>query len=78
MLESKLMTEHEKADIFMQSLELEKEGLKEEALELRRTMPMPAYLAKFFKDKLGAETLLELDWNLAEAEAEYGQDWLAS
>ena len=77
-MESKLMTEHEKADIFMRSLELENAGQEEEALALRRTMPMPAYLAMFFKEKLGAETLLELDWNLAEAEAEYGSDWLAS
>jgi hypothetical protein len=77
-MESKLMTEREKADIFMKSMELQNAGNKDEAKALRRTMPMKPYLAKFIKEKLGTEVLLELDWNLAEAEAEFGQDWLAS
>jgi hypothetical protein len=77
-MESKLMTENEKADIVMRSIELQKSGQEDEAFELRRTIPMPPYLAKFMKEKLGADVLVELDWNLAEAEAEYGQDWLAS
>ena len=78
MMESKLMTEREKADIFMKSFEIQDAGQKDEAQALRRTVPMSPWLAKFIKEKLGAETLLELDWNMAEAEAEYGQDWLAS
>ena len=77
-MESKLMTEREKADIFMRSFEIQDAGQKDEAQALRRTVPMSPWLAKFIKENLGAETLLELDWNMAEAEAEYGQDWLAS
>ena len=77
-MEHRLMTEREKADIAMRSFEMEDAGQIEEAMALRRTMPMPPWLAKFTKEKLGVETLLKLDWNLAEAEAEYGPDWLAS
>jgi hypothetical protein len=41
-------------------------------------MPLPAYLAKWAKKRFGMETLLKIGWNLfeAEAEAEYGPDWL--
>ena len=77
-MEHKLMTEQEKAAIAMRSFEMEDEGQKEEAMALRRTMPIKPYLAKFIKEKLGADFLIENGYNLAEAEAEYGQDWLAS
>ena len=78
MMKSKLMTEQEKAAIAMRSFEMEDAGQREEAQALRRTKPLSPWLAKFIKDNLGTEVLLELDWNLAEAEAEYGSDWLAS
>jgi len=78
MVEHKLMTEYEKADIVMKSIKLQESGEKEKAMELRRTIPMKPYLAKFIKDKLGADFLIENDYNLAEAEAEYGLGWLAS
>ena len=74
----KLMTEQEKADIFMKSFDMEDSGQKEEALELRRTIPIPPYLAKFIKEKLGADFLIDNGYNLAEAEVEYGSGWLAS
>jgi len=77
-MEHKLMTEKEKAEIVMKSIKIQEAGQKEEAKALRRTIPLSPYLAKFVKEKLGVEALMELDWNLAEAEAEYGQDWLAS
>ena len=77
-MEHKLMTEYEKADIFMKSLKMREAGQIEEAKALRRTIPLSPYLAKFTKEKLGVDFLLELDWNLAEAEAEYGKDWLNS
>ncbi|MDR0220959.1 MAG: hypothetical protein LBI54_06110 [Lachnospiraceae bacterium] len=75
-MEHRLMTEREKADITMESFRLRKEGLIEEATALYRTVPVPAYLAKVFKEKVGADFLIEGGWNLAEAEAEYGPDWL--
>ena len=77
-MEHKLMTEQEKAAIVMKSIEMREAGQIEEAKALRRTIPLSPYLAKFTKEKLGVDFLLELDWNLAEAEAEYGKDWLNS
>jgi hypothetical protein len=70
------MTEREKADIYMKSVELKKAGKTAEALALRRQIPLPPYLAKFAKDNMGVDFLLEQGWNLAEAEKEYGTDWL--
>jgi hypothetical protein len=38
---------------------------------------MPAYLAKYWKKMMGADFLIQGGRNLAEAEAEFGKDWLA-
>jgi hypothetical protein len=70
------MTFEEKADLIMKSIELEKVGKAEEADTLMRQIPMPAYLAKAFKETVGADFLLENGYNLSEAEAEYGANWL--
>jgi hypothetical protein len=75
-MEHRLMTDREQADIIMKAHELRRTGKTEEAAALRRTIPVPAYLAKVFKEKVGADFLIQGGWNLAEAEAEYGQDWL--
>ena len=75
-MEHRLMTEREKADIFLKTLELEEAGQIEESKALHRTIPLPAYLAKIFKDKVGADFLVQGGYNLAEAEAAYGPDWL--
>jgi hypothetical protein len=77
MVEHRLMTEDEKVDTYMEVHRLREEGREEEATALRRTIPLPAFLAKVFKEKVGADFLIELGWNLAEAEAEYGPDWLS-
>ena len=77
-MEHKLMTEQEKADIFMKSFEMEDAGQNEEAQALRRTVPIPPYLAKFIKENQGADFLIKYGYNLAEAEVEYGSGWLAS
>jgi hypothetical protein len=39
--------------------------------------PLQPYLAKFVKEHLGADFLINLGWNLSEAEAEYGPGWLS-
>jgi hypothetical protein len=70
------MTLHEKLAIGMKSFELEDQGKFEEAERLHKQIPIPPYIAKFIKDYLGLDTLLEGGWNLSEAEAEYGSDWL--
>jgi hypothetical protein len=75
-MEHRLMTEHEKADIFMKSYELKQSGKEEEAIAMRRTIPLPAHLAQFAKKYMGSEFLIQSGWNLAEAEAKFGTDWL--
>jgi hypothetical protein len=75
-LSHKLMTDEEIGDVIMESHRLREAGRMEEATALHRTIPVPAYLAKLFKEKVGAEFLINGGWNLAEAEAEFGSDWL--
>jgi hypothetical protein len=70
------MTLHEKLQLGVKAIELEKQGRLEEAAKIRRQIPMPPYLAKFAKEHLGPDFLIKYDWNLTEAEAEYGSGWL--
>jgi hypothetical protein len=77
-MENKPMTEREKADITMRAIALQDEGKKEEAYNLLKTIPVPAYLVKILKEQFGIDYLITGGWNLSEAEAVYGRDWLAS
>jgi hypothetical protein len=70
------MSLHDQLAIGMKAIELRKQGKFEEADKLEHTIPIPAYLAKWAKKRFGAEILLKTGWNLSEAEAEYGHDWL--
>jgi hypothetical protein len=70
------MTEREKADIFMEAHKLREEGRNKEATVVQRGIPLPANLAKILKEQVGADFLIQNGWNLAEAEAEFGNDWL--
>lgn len=69
-----LMTEKEKAAITVRAIALRKEGKEDEAMALLKTTPMPPFLAKVTKEKMGIEYLD--GWNLSEAEAKFGPDWL--
>ena len=71
------MTLDEKLDIACRSAELSKAGDEEGALRLMKTAPLPPYLAKVYKEKVGVKELIESGWNLSEAEAEFGADWLS-
>jgi hypothetical protein len=75
-MEHKLMTVAEQVAIARKANALRAEGKTAEATALDRSIPTPAYLAKVFKDKVGADFLIQGGWNLAEAEAEFGSDWL--
>ncbi|GHT67649.1 hypothetical protein AGMMS50239_31210 [Bacteroidia bacterium] len=75
-MEYKEMTLEEKFAIGMKSFELEDAGLLEEADRVWKQIPLAPYLAKFCKEKIGVEFLIEQGYNLSEAEAEYGKDWL--
>jgi len=77
MPQAQTMTLDEKLAISCKAAELRKAGDKEGATRLLRTAPMPPYLAKVAKEKIGAEFLIKGGWNLSEAEAEFGPDWLS-
>ena len=71
-----LISEKEKADITLRAFALMDEGKKDEGMALFKTIPMPPFLAKIIKEKVGVDHLMESGWNLAEAEAKFGQGWL--
>ena len=70
------MSLDEKLAISNKALDLWDAGDKEGFSRLIRTAPMPPYLAKIAKEKIGADFLIKGGWNLSEAEAEFGSDWL--
>ena len=72
------MTLDEKLAISNRALDLLDAGDREGYSRLIRTAPMPPYLAKIFKEKVGVKPLLEAGYNLSEAEAEFGADWLSN
>ena len=76
MVQDRLMTQEEQTTICLKALELKNQGKSEEYEQMRKQVPLQPYLAKFVKDHLGSDFLLNLGWNLAEANVEYGSDWL--
>jgi hypothetical protein len=44
---------------------------------LREEIPLAPYLAGFAKKRLGPDFLINGGFNLSEAEAEFGEDWLS-
>ena len=69
------MTLDEKLKISCKAAELREAGDQEGAMRLMKTAPVPPYIAKVIKEKVGAEYLA--GWNLSEAEAEFGTGWLS-
>jgi len=76
MQEIETMTIGEKLAITGRAFELLDAGDKEGFSRVLRTAPMPAYLAKAAKDTIGVDFLINGGWNLSEAEATFGNDWL--
>ena len=76
MSQNKLMTLDEKLAIGCKAAELRKAGDEEGATRLMKTIPIPPYIAKVIKEKVGLDCLLNIDWNMAEVEAEFGSEWL--
>jgi hypothetical protein len=70
------MSLDEKLDISMRAIALEEAGDLEGADRLMKTLPLPPYIAKVTKEKLGLDHLLNSGWNLSEVEAEFGSEWL--
>jgi hypothetical protein len=76
MLQAQTMTLDEKLAISCKAAALRKAGDEEGASRLIKTAPLPPYLAKKKKKKVGVKQLIESGWNLSEAEAEFGPGWL--
>jgi len=78
MPQTQTMTLDEKLAIAMKAHELREAGDKEGANRLIMTTPLPPYIAKVIKEKVSLEVLLNMGWNLAEVEAEFGPEWLSA
>jgi len=76
MQQAQTMTIEEKLAISNKACLLWEAGDEEGASRLTRSIPMPPYLAKMAKEKMGLDFLISGGWNLSEAEAEFGPDWL--
>jgi len=70
------MSLDEKLAITCKVAALHDAGDEEGATRLIKTVPLPHYIAKVIKEKVGVDYLINSGWNLSEAEAEFGQDWL--
>jgi hypothetical protein len=70
------MSLDERSEISQKAHELRAVGKYEEAMAVSKTRPLSPYLAKILKEKVGVDYLRKSGWNLAEAEAEFGDDWL--
>jgi len=76
MPQAQTMTLDEKLAIGCKAAELRNAGDEEGHDRLIRSIPMPPYLAKVMKEKVGIDYLINGGWNLSEAEAEFGSTWL--
>jgi len=76
MPQAQTMTLDEKLAIGCKAAELSEAGDEEGYDRLMRSVPMPPYLAKIMKEKMGVDYLINGGWNLSEAEAEFGNNWL--
>ena len=72
------MTFDEKLTTCTKACLLLRAGDKEGHDRLMKSIPLPPYLAKIAKEKIGLDFLLSLGWNLSEVEAEFGQTWLSN
>jgi hypothetical protein len=76
MSQAQTMTLDEKLDLSCKAALLHKAGDEEGYERTMKLIPMPPYLAKWAKNHMGPNFLIEYGWNLSEAEAEFGEDWL--
>ena len=71
------MTLDEKLAIGCKAIELKKAGDRAGYERLTKTIPLPPYIAKVMKEKVGLDFLVNGGWNLSEAEAEFGSDFFS-
>jgi hypothetical protein len=77
MPQTQTMTLDEKLAISNKACALAEAGDHDGYIRIMKTAPMPPYLAKILKEKVGVDYLINEGWNLSEAEAEFGQNWLS-
>ena len=70
------LTNEQRFEIIQQYLAALDSGDDEEATRLHQLLPMAPQVAKVAKQVLGSQFLKESDFNLSDAEAEYGPNWL--
>jgi hypothetical protein len=70
------MTLDERLAIGMKAHEYLEAGNKAEAVRIMKQIPLAPHLAKVAKEFSGADFLIKCGFNLADAEAEFGPDWL--
>jgi hypothetical protein len=75
-MQAQTMTLDEKLAVGVKAAQLRQAGDEEGYSKLTLSIPMPPYLAKLMKEYMGKEFLLEGGYNLSEAEAEFGENWL--
>ena len=74
---SQTMSFEERLAISNKACALSAAGDEEGYSRLMRTIPLPPYLAKIGKEKLGSDFIKNSGWNLSEVEAEFGHNWLS-
>lgn len=70
------LTKEERFDIVVQANAASAAGNYEEAHRLTARLPLAPHLAMAAKEVMGKAFLLESGYDLSEAEAAYGKDWL--
>ncbi|MDR0308151.1 MAG: hypothetical protein LBI42_15155 [Chitinispirillales bacterium] len=70
------MTVSEKLRISNEAIALKKAGDIDGYDRLMKTLPLPPYIAKVIKEKVGLEYVTNSGWNLSEVKAEFGSAWL--
>ena len=72
------MSDERRREIAAQVSEAIKAGDKERAAEIAKQMPLPLPMARVLKADWGVERLKNAGFNLDDAVAAYGEDWLRS
>jgi hypothetical protein len=70
------LTREQEIEIIQKSLEADERGDHDESVRLIQQMPLAPHLARAAKKIWGKEYLLQSGFDLSEAEAAYGKDWL--
>jgi hypothetical protein len=72
------LTDEQISEILDKVQEADAKGDYDESYRLLRQLPIAPWLAKAGKEVWGKEFLLEGGFDLSEAEAAYGKDWLSA